>query len=168
MACVKYGEDEDVQNVALECVDCSEVLIDFDATKEKTTEEQEIIAYFDGYGKSNSRDYCTYEIAVLLDGKEVNRFNSSFEGTFQTSQVSEYMGAINAVRYCNKKFPKVKKILRGDSKLVINQQGTWKTKEKHLVPLRDELKKLLSEDNWELEWVESRRNYADLRKFKQF
>lgn len=127
-----------------------------------------ITAYFDGYGRAKDRDYCMYSVAVRCNDEDVIRFDGKLEEDLQTSQIAEYFGAIQAAKWCNEKYSNSPKLLRGDSKLVINQQGTWRTKEPHLIPLRDELKSLLNGNNWTLEWVSSKRNYADLRKFRGF
>lgn len=157
--CVKNCE----VSIALECNTCGEVLVNC-----YSDDNDFIVAYFDGYGKSNDRDYCMFEFVVRHGESDVVRFTDKVCYN-ATSQVAEYEGALGVVKWCNTAYPKIKKILRGDSKLVINQQGSWKTREPHLIPLRDELKKLLSEDGkWTLEWVESKRNYADLRKFRRF
>ena len=35
IVCVSYGEEDDPENVAIECEDCNEVLLDFDKQEEE-------------------------------------------------------------------------------------------------------------------------------------
>ncbi len=103
--------------------------------------------YFDGASRSNPGP-ASYGVTLIdLNGKEIDT-DKKFIGN-ATNNVAEYMGAIAAVNIAIKHGIK-KIIVLGDSNLVIKQiTNEWKVKSENLKQHFNELKNVISKQQWE-------------------
>ena len=103
--------------------------------------------YFDGASRSNPGP-ASYGVTLIdLNGKEIDT-DKKFIGN-ATNNVAEYMGAIAAVNIAIKHGIK-KIIILGDSNLVIKQiTNEWKVKSENLKQHFNELKNVISKQQWE-------------------
>ena len=112
-----------------------------------------IVIYFDGSSKNGQGAWAfvvTQGANVLYVGRGIGK---------ATSNEAEYNAAIEAVQFGNAGWPSERKLLRGDSKLVIEQaQGRFKIRAKNLKPLAEKFKAELSKGEWCLEWIPREHN----------
>ena len=77
-----------------------------------------------------------------------------------TNNVGEYRAVILALEEAHRWSIKQVELLT-DSQLVVEQvKGNWKVRHKHLLPLRDRVKELLTALNGTLEWIPREENLA--------
>jgi ribonuclease HI len=107
---------------------------------------------FDGGSKNNgshdAEGYGSYQLSVA-GKREIKRLQFP-AGT--TNNEAEYQSLIAAledllgrIQHANRAAGDFTLEIRGDSALVINQvQGTWKTRQKHLRPLRDRAQAIIA------------------------
>lgn len=92
-----------------------------------------IVCYFDGCcAPKNPGGYAGYGIIILKDGQRVLAEGKFIgHGDKMSNNVSEYTGFMRILTWLiNNKSKKDIAIIKGDSKLVINQMfGTWKIKQ---------------------------------------
>jgi ribonuclease HI len=107
---------------------------------------------FDGGSKNNgspdAEGYGSYQLSVT-GKREINRLQFP-AGT--TNNEAEYKSLIAALEDLLRRIQRANRAagdftleIRGDSALVINQvQGTWRTKQQHLRPLRDRAQSIVA------------------------
>jgi len=78
-----------------------------------------------------------------------------------TCNIAEYEGLKRGLEFCSLKTDKVQVYV--DSRLIqLQTLGVWKTRKAHLIPYRDECRKLLKKFSWaRIDWVPSAENVAD-------
>ncbi|MCL1940909.1 MAG: argininosuccinate lyase [Synergistaceae bacterium] len=115
--------------------------------------------YFDGASRGNPGPAGAG--AWISDGKSAIWENSDALGE-KTNNEAEYIALINLLNEFHKRGIK-KAIIRGDSKLVIEQMsGRWKVKEPRLMELCKQAKLLVQGMQLTYEWIPRERNsYAD-------
>lgn len=92
-----------------------------------------------------------------IDGRPVAQGGVVVQGT---SNVAEYEGVLGALEWL-RKHRYFGAEIRADSRLVIEQvAGRWRTEAPHLIPLRDQARKLVGETGARLMWVPSSQNAA--------
>ena len=100
-------------------------------------------------GSTNSEAYGSYKICTASGRSEIIRL-TFLSGT--TNNEAEYKSLIagledliGRIQRANRPVGEFTLEIRGDSALVLNQvQGTWKTKKKHLRPLRDRAQAIIA------------------------
>jgi ribonuclease HI len=108
---------------------------------------------FDGGSRNNgspdAEAYGSYQITTATGRSEIKRVQFS---TGTTNNEAEYQSLIAAledlmgrIERANRAVGRYTLEIRGDSALVLNQvQGTWKTKQQHLRPLRDRAQAIIA------------------------
>jgi ribonuclease HI len=126
-----------------------------------------LYVYFDGLCEpKNPGGIATYGIIIQKDNGETIHEESGLADAKPWSEdasnnAAEYSAVVRALEWLDKNaHHDTPVILRGDSKLVINQlKGEFKVKSLRIIELYDKAKKLLSRfGNLRIEWVERERN----------
>ena len=116
--------------------------------------------YFDGLCEPrNPGGVATYgfivkdsEGNVICKGKGV--VGAGMFGDDVTNNVAEYRALIEGLKCFKERIGKGELIVRGDSQLVIRQlKGEYKVKAKRILPLYDEVKRLIRGLNVKFEWI---------------
>lgn len=131
-----------------------------------TTVENTFYVYFDGLCEpKNPGGVATYGMLIQKDGETVLEDFGLAEAEPWTDEasnnVAEYSAVLRALEWLDKnKKHDAKIVLRGDSKLIVNQlQGKYKVKSLRIVELHHKAKLLLSKfKNLEIEWVDRNLN----------
>lgn len=139
--------------------------------QDRSNESETIFLNFDGLCEpKNPGGIATYGVAVWR-GSELIFEESGLARAEPWSEdasnnVAEYSGLIRGLEWLIQNgFAKSKIVVRGDSKIVVNQlNGTFKIKAPRLVELYHDAKGFLSKfQNLKIEWVDRSRNKeADL------
>jgi len=124
-----------------------------------------ITIYFDGLCQPVNPDgIATYGFVIYQNGKPIKEgYGVIGEGKGMTNNVAEYTALKKAIEWLDRENinirDKNKILIRGDSKLVINQlKGVWKVKShtsKRFVP---QIKELLKDKEVEFEWIPREKN----------
>ncbi len=119
--------------------------------------------YFDGACNDNGSVNADTGVGfwVYDESTQSELFRSSAYGGKGTNNTAEYKALITALQLLIALEQTDKEIIvQGDSNLIINQVfGTWKCKQKHLIPLRDQAKHLLSKfKNIRGKWIPRNEN----------
>ena len=119
------------------------------------------VIIFDGGSKNNgspdAEGYGSYQLSVISSRSKAERAGKQEIKRLQfpagtTSNEAEYKSLITAledligrIQRANRPVGEFTLEIRGDSALVLNQvQGTWKTKQEHLRPLRDRAQAIIA------------------------
>ena len=111
--------------------------------------------YFDGGARPTNpgKGYGSYEIVSDTINRKIEKREF---GEPLTNNQAEYLALIEALKWLVHQTEDMETHLRifSDSKLVVMQvQGSWKTKCAHIKELTGEVKKFLSMfDKWEIHW----------------
>jgi len=119
-----------------------------------------LIGYFDGASRGNPG--FAGAGAWISGGNEEHVWEDSNALGRKTNNEAEYIALINLLNEFHKRGIK-KAIIRGDSKLVIEQMsGRWKINKPHLMELCKQAKLLSQEMQLTYEWIPREQNsYAD-------
>lgn len=131
-----------------------------------TASENALFVYFDGLCEpKNPGGVATYGMIVKEDGETIVEHCGLAEAKPWTDEASNNVAEYSAVLHALEWLDKNKKhnahiILRGDSKLVVNQlQGKYKVKSLRIVELHHKARLLLSKfKNLKIEWIERDQN----------
>ena len=123
-----------------------------------------IEVYFDGLCEpKNPGGVATYGYLVTRDGKKTHEGRGLACTPFApeaTNNLGEYMGVIKALEYLAGERVSEPVVVRGDSKLVIEQsEGRWKVKSPAIAPLNARIRELSFKfDDLRFEWVPRKQN----------
>lgn len=113
--------------------------------------ETSTVIYVDGGCRGNGTVDAEMYGSFLLEGSK--RVRDSFNLGSGTNNRAEYLTLIRALE-CVKANRLESPIVYMDSMLIVSQvNGEWRVKDKDLVPLRNEAKRLLDEVKGSLRWV---------------
>lgn len=116
-----------------------------------------IEVYFDGSTvKSNPSTVAGYGFIIKKNGETIAKGHGSLTGSTFTNNEAEYHALIESLKWLSFYVPAKSEriIVRGDSKLVVNQMNTkWKVNTERLKPLYEEAKKLTKELKVEFKWI---------------
>lgn len=103
-------------------------------------------AYFDGGMRNNGdAENGVAGCGWIIEGHQMDSFPLPQDCPYKTNNVAEYYALLKLLKYLNDQNIDEQITIYGDSQLVIKQVlGKWKCNQGHLIPLRDECKKLMN------------------------
>lgn len=122
-----------------------------------------IVVYFDGLCEGNPGGVATYGFLVKRGGRAIHEGHGIAGKPYSpeaTNNVAEYTGLVKALEWLADQNIREAIVVRGDSKLVIEQaSGRWKVKSPLLAPLNARARELFfTFPSIKFEWVPREQN----------
>ena len=137
-------------------------LLTHSTNQERASSPGKITIFADGlFEPRNSNGFaCWGWAAIDADGQEIaSAYGCVGRGAGMSNNVAEYTGLIEGLKWADEHAAGMDIELLTDSQLAVNQViGEWECRAPHLIPLCDDVRRLLRQTKARLRWIPREQN----------